>query len=267
MRGEWPDPEALLDRMVEDIEDEFDRLDRRGEFDGFAAFMDRWEDGKIGPEARRAVEQTSYRFADRRAHGKTAQAWDGTGDGTSVGLFLPLPEELAREYPSLGDEDPSPPHVTLLFIGNVPEARQEALLTVLRNTLATEPAPIQAWTNGVDHFTHPDKNREVFYTPIRFSRDVGEIRDHLRSELIDAGFEVAHSFPLAFFPHTTLAYSDGTDNVYHGDPPNGAWEFNTVQVWGLPDQVHTLPFGSFGPLGTSVPGDVLYEAWGEMLGD
>jgi len=34
----------------------------------------------------------------------------------SVGLFLPLPKALAREFPSLGDHDTSPPHATLAYL-------------------------------------------------------------------------------------------------------------------------------------------------------
>jgi len=98
-----------------------------------------------------------------------------------VGLFIPVPEPLASEFPSLGDEDTSPPHVTLLYVGDVPADRRDEFLRVCQEVLAKEPGPIKAWTNGVDFFTHPDKNRQVFYVPIRFSRDMGAIRDRLTS--------------------------------------------------------------------------------------
>jgi 2'-5' RNA ligase len=169
---------------------------------------------------------------------------DTTGDGGSVGLFIPLPAELAAQYPSLGDEDSSPPHVTLLYVGEVTPDQEEQFLHLVAEVLAAEPGPIKAWTAEVDKFSHPDKGREVFFTPIRFSRDVGTIRDRLSSALTDAGFTIKNSFPLAFSPHTTLAYVDGLDMVWDGEVPNGAWEFNSIQVWGLPGD-HEIGLGEY----------------------
>jgi 2'-5' RNA ligase len=173
-------------------------------------------------------------------HGRTAAV---TGKGDSVGLFIPLPEDLAALYPKL-TEDTSPPHVTLLYVGEVPKDRELDFLAVLQDVLGKEPGPVQAWTNGVDKFVHPVRGRTVFYTPIRFSRDMGSVRDKLTSALTDAGFEVENSFPLAYHAHTTLGYHDGTDLQWTGDVPDGAWEFNSVQVWGL-SKVHEVPLGSY----------------------
>lgn len=178
---------------------------------------------------------------------RTAAPTDGkvTGNGTSVGLFIPIPPPLADLYPAK-TEDKSPPHTTLLFVGEVPKGQEQDFIEVLTATLSQEPGPIRAWTAGVDSFVHPDKGRTVFYTPIRFSRDMGEVRDRLWVALEEAGFEVHHSFPMAFFPHATLAYEDGTyhEHGYNGEVPEGAWEFNTVQVWGL-RKLYEIPFGEF----------------------
>jgi len=193
---------------------------------------------------------------------------DTTGDGSRVGLFIPLPEWLSEQYPDLGEEDDSPPHVTLLYVGEVPASEEELFLSIVSEVLAAEPGPIKAWTADVDKFSHPDKGREVFFTPIRFSRDVGTIRDRLASALKDAGFTIKNSYPLAFSPHTTLAYVDGLDLVWNGPVPNGAWEFDSVQVWGLPED-HTLALGEYTSSHTLSLLEMervgLLEAWGDML--
>lgn len=187
---------------------------------------------------KRLVEQ-GVEAEMRRA--KFAKTGSITGDRSGVGLFIPLPKDLAAEFPSLGDEDTSPPHVTLLYVGPVAKDREAEFIEVLSEVLQQEQGPIRAWTSGIDKFVHPEKDREVFYVPIRFSRDFGRLKDKFRSALTDAGFEVLDSFPLAYNSHTTLAYMEGLDNTYKEEIPVGSWDFDAIQVWGLPKLVE-VPF-------------------------
>lgn len=169
--------------------------------------------------------------------------------GTSVGLFLPLPAELAGQFPSLGENDTSPPHVTLLYVGEVTKDREKEFLRVVREVLANEPGPVRAWLNGVDKFVHSEQAREVFYVPVRFSRDMGMVRDRLAAELQTAGFEIKNRFPLAYSPHVTLGYFDGFDNPTP-TAPEGAWEFDSAQVWGLAKK-YDIDLGTFGDMSVS----------------
>jgi tRNA nucleotidyltransferase/poly(A) polymerase/2'-5' RNA ligase len=170
---------------------------------------------------------------------------DVTGNRSSVGLFIPLPNWLAEQYPKLAQDD-SPSHVTLLYGGDVPAGREGEFLEIVRDVLGKEPGPIKAWTDGVDKFLHTDKDQTIFYTPIRFSRDIGEIKDRLWVALEANGFEVRDRSPLAYFPHTTLEYRPGLhhEHGYDKPAPEGAWEFDSVQVWGLPDLVE-IPLGTY----------------------
>lgn len=36
--------------------------------------------------------------------------------GEKVGLFIQVPENIARQFPTKEGEDSSPPHITLLYI-------------------------------------------------------------------------------------------------------------------------------------------------------
>lgn len=206
------------------------------------------------------IARVASRFVQATSEGKT------TGNRSRVGLFVPLPADLADLFPPLGENDTSPSHVTLLYVGEVTQDREEEFLEILRRVLSKEPGPVRAWLNGVDKFLHPGAGREVFYAPVRFSRDFGMVRDRLTLELQTAGFEIKNSFPLAFTPHVTLGYVDGFDNRYVGDAPEGAWEFNSVQVWGLPS-VEDIPLGTYEPYNTSLLEKQqagLLQAWGPI---
>mgnify|MGYP000851862646 CR=1 FL=1 len=176
---------------------------------------------------------------------KTA-AYKTTGDGSSVGFFIPLPKELAEQFPSLGDEDRSPPHVTLLYVGKVPKSREAEFIAVSKAALAKQPGPVIATLGEPDYFVHPDKDRRVWYSRVTFSNDLAEVRDRLWLALEDAGFTVGHSFPLASFPHVTLAYVPGAHSHerWDGPVPTGAWTFDSLEVWGMSKDVE-VPLGTY----------------------
>lgn len=156
-----------------------------------------------------------------------------TGDGSDVGFFIPLPEDLALQFPSLGDKDKSPPHVTFLYVGAVSKWEQERFLQVAQEALAGFTEPVRAALGEMDYFVDPAKGRRVAVLPVRFSQDLSKLRDKLRGKFRDAGFQVEDSFPQVYRPHVTLAYLDGFDTPYEGFRPEGGWVFSGVEVWGL----------------------------------
>ncbi len=161
-----------------------------------------------------------------------------TGNGTSAGVFIPLPENLARQFPTLA-EDSSPPHVTLLFVGDV-TGREKVFAEVVRGFFTKERGPVLARLAGLDYFT--TQTGRVAFTRVHFSTDMGALRDRLASCLQDAGFAVENSFPLAYTPHVTLRYTDNPDFRWKGEVPQGSWPFHSVELWGLPEIVQ-VPFG------------------------
>jgi 2'-5' RNA ligase len=161
-----------------------------------------------------------------------------TGNRTEVGLFIRLPQFMAEQFPSLGKEDTSPPHVTMLYSGDVPAKREQEWLHIVQGELSKIRGPVMAAIDGsVDYFTHADKGRRVAYSPVRFSHDLAAFKWNVRDKLMDAGFEVKDSFPLVFKPHVTLAYLEGTESTWIERHPIGSWEFSEIEVWGLPKPV------------------------------
>lgn len=168
------------------------------------------------------------------ARGKKAAP---TGDGSSVGLFIPLPPELASQY-EVKEEDPSPPHVTLLFVGPVPTRRAKELVEIVERFVAHRPAPL-AVLNGTDAFVQDD-GTSVVWSRVHFSSDLKQVRDLIWKELDGAGFNVQHSFQ-SFHPHATIEYRDKADPVWDGDVPVGSAVCDRIEVWGFPEK-HTIKF-------------------------
>lgn len=209
--------------------------------------------GRIQPLAREALLNDpsladnsgalTQAVAQRLAGGRTAstaRVASTTGDGTSVGFFIPLSADLASQYEVMA-EDPSPPHVTFLYVGKVAPSQVPTLLRVAREVLRDTP-PVFGVLNGVDSFVQEDKNQRVLYSRVVFSHDLKPLRDRLWAALTEAGFKVEQAFP-TFTPHVTIEYRDGVnDAVLYTEPPSGAWDCTTIEVWGLPKK-YSLPIG------------------------
>ena len=129
----------------------------------------------------------------RRVAALAKAAKEHPADGSDVGLFIPLPEELAKQFPSLGSEDTSPPHATFMFVGAVPAERRAEFLSLVGKVLGSFPATTAALT-GLDYFDNPGSR--VAYDKVRFDRDLSALRWRLREALQDAGFEVGDYHPL-----------------------------------------------------------------------
>lgn len=165
-----------------------------------------------------------------------------TGDGDGVGLFIPLPKNLAKKFPSLGEEDDSPSHTTFLYIGDFKDKKkQEVLVEKMKDICRRYWPKIRGTLSGLDYFDHHDKDRRVPHVRVEFDKDMSGFRHKVKQELAEAGIEVQDSFP-EYNPHVTLAYMPGMDSEWKGRVPKGSWEFNEIEIWGLP-QVHKLKFG------------------------
>lgn len=223
--------------------------------------QDRWE--ALWEGARIASLPRLYEPSDGRITMRIRTA-KVTGDGSKVGVFIPLPDDLAGQFPDLSPEDTSPPHVTLCYVGAVPKGRRDEFVAVVTQVLAAEPGPIRAGLGELDSFVSAaaDGVRRVVFSRVRFSRDVATIRDRLKHALAQAGFESEDSYPLSYTPHATLAYLDGDDH-YIGNVPEGDWSFSEVSIWGLPKEVQ-VPLGRYGS-GTTFEAPPAVRRWASDL--
>lgn len=177
---------------------------------------------------------------------RTAAASDGkkTGDSTkSVGLFIPLPRDLAATWPDgRGDHDKTVPHVTLLYVGTV-AGREDEFVAICQEVFDREVRrPVTATLDALDYL---GVDVRVAAMTVRFDLDMARVRWLLRERLLEAGFEVKDGFPTVYRPHVSMAYLDGPEAQYEGPLPKGSWTFDHVEIWGMPT-VHKLTFGKRG---------------------
>lgn len=160
-----------------------------------------------------------------------AAQWKPAGNGSDVGFFIPLPIQIAMQFPSLGERDSSPPHVTFLYVGDVPKEREADLIAAAAPVLSAV-GNIRARLAQADSFKQPDTNTQVVYTSVKFSTDLGAIRQRLIIALEEAGFKIEDISPLGWFPHVTMAYLPDLEARYRGQVPTGTWDFDSIQIWG-----------------------------------
>ena len=163
---------------------------------------------------------------------RTANSEDGqkTGDGTSVGLFIPLPPNLASQFPQERGRDKSPPHVTFLYLGAVPTDLEDRVAEICEGALSGT-GVVQGTLNGLEYFIN-QHGEKIPHVEIAFDIDMSAVRRKLRRELMDAGVEVKDSFHHQYLPHSTLGYYEDTSQEYTGPVPEGSWSVEYIEVWG-----------------------------------
>lgn len=164
-------------------------------------------------------------------------------DGTSVGLFLRAPAEVAREVvrqrPALPD-DTSPPHVTVLYCGALPAARSGELLSVTRALIGgTEPFRVRL-ADQPSYFPPHDGQHvaklDVLDGP---QHPLHRLRRRLWRGFAAAGIPFEDHWP-RYRPHMTLQYLDAAQQ-YRGAVPRGSWLVNGLDVWGWRHDLY-VPF-------------------------
>lgn len=166
------------------------------------------------------------------------------GCGDHVGLFIPFPPHIVRQFPGGVDGNGGPPHVTFLYAGKVPPPEQVPLARAFRKVVPRHVrGPVRARLGQLDFFQQPSERQRVVHLQVRFSYDLARARDLILDDLHREGFYLDNRFPV-FRPHVTLQYRPGLgpEPRYRGPLPEGEWVFDSVEVWDLP-RVISCPFG------------------------
>ena len=142
-----------------------------------------------------------------------------------MGVFLKLPEELAKDYPEL-DDDESAPHVTILYIGDVDAARKNEVVSVIKKVCSTY-EPMEAWVGGLAYFTN-QKGEEIAHSMVE-AKGLAALNRALWDAVLRIGVKVEHAFA-DYTPHVTLQYGDKRD--YDGVVPEGSFKVMELEIWG-----------------------------------
>lgn len=157
-----------------------------------------------------------------------------------VGLFLPLPERLARQYPPEGKagEDTSPPHLTLVYIGDVDDGKVEELREVLSRIVQAVP-PMDLRLLPPTTFQN-EEGQTILHSPVA-GPQLEQAHNALKGALQRRGFDVKHYDE--FKPHVTIEYIDpGERSKFRYLAPQGRWRADSVGFWVGEDR-QMLPLG------------------------
>jgi len=142
-----------------------------------------------------------------------------------IGLFIPLPANLAKQY-KFKKEDQSKPHITVLYIGET-NSKDIDLISKVSRKIVSRHDPIEVFISGLAWFTSLD-GEEVAHSMVE-AKGLTSLHKELWDGLLKAGIKVSHSYP-EYTPHVTLKYSNRR-REYDGLIPEGSWVVKHVELW------------------------------------
>lgn len=143
---------------------------------------------------------------------------------SELGIFIKLPNEIARLYPKL-DKDSSPPHITVLYVGDVKADKKHQVIKAIKE-IASQYDPIDIWIDGLAYFTNP-KKEEIAHSMVE-AKGLAALSRDLWDEILRLGVKVENSFP-DYTPHVTLQYGKKRD--YDGPTPSGNFKCTELEIW------------------------------------
>jgi len=149
----------------------------------------------------------------------------------SVGLFLRIPPEIAKDLPATRGDDESPLHATVLQMGEIGRADYEKLILAVGDALKqVQPCRVELSDKGV---FRSFSGSDVEYLVPRMCGDghsFEAMHDMLIKALEQAGFRPKRMTP--FKPHVTLRYNEPGTPVNLDDGEGGSFTMNSLEVWG-----------------------------------
>lgn len=158
--------------------------------------------------------------------------------GKSVGVFLPVPADLG--FPQVGDHDDDP-HVTVLYIGAVPDGQRELLVKKVQEVVGGHP-PLQLRLDEAVSYFPPSESsdgKRVAKLGVQCPA-LADLHAELWEQIEEAGIKVEHSFP-DFKPHVTLDYIEPGTSYAGEAPTGGSWITNAMEIWGWGEPIK-VPF-------------------------
>lgn len=172
-------------------------------------------------------------------------------DGTmSCGVFIPLPFDLAKDFPDKSHEDDSVPHLTILYAGNLGAQDYAKFVNVVGRVCRS----VKPFTMDLAHYSEfINKNDQTIAHMVpgfTGSSILARLHGMLRREVEAEGIKLEHNYgpmdnPLVpyevkFIAHATLNYMKPGE-MYRGPKPTGSWKVTELECWGY--DKYRLPLG------------------------
>ena len=151
--------------------------------------------------------------------------------GESVGLFIPLPENLSKQFPPDGkaQEDTSPCHVTLYYIGELENSKQQDMIGVVRS-VAKITKPFQVSLAPSNFFVNK-KNQKIIHSPV-IGEDLQKLHYVVQGAFKFLELPFLDKYP-EYKPHVTIEYvNEGEQEKYGNLSPRGEWLVDHFWIWG-----------------------------------
>jgi len=161
----------------------------------------------------------------------------------SCGVFIPLPFDLAKDFPDKSEHDDSVPHYTVLYVGDCTPEEYKSLCKVVQGVArGLRPFPMDLASYG--EFMNKEGMKISSMGPslaarFRMAALHGMIRRAVEGLAKDVkvkhtyGPEESKTIPYEaqFKPHATLAYLPRM-MPYTGPKPTGSWRVTELECWG-----------------------------------
>lgn len=161
--------------------------------------------------------------------------------GESIGVFIVVPREIARQFPDAGKEgeDDSVPHITLIYLGKIPMFFTYRVRTAVENVCAMM-KPFKVRLGKPKKLINKD-GQTVRYSPV-ISRRLCRLHDLIKAELMRNLVPVSNDFP-DYLPHVTIEYVNvGEKPKFKHIKPEGNFSVDSVWIWGT-EEPAWIPFG------------------------
>lgn len=162
--------------------------------------------------------------------------------GEHVGIFVPLPEDLAGQFPPEGKEgeDSSPPHITLLYVGDMKDPKeQKKMIDVVKKTVSAL-GPFEVSLGIVKEFLN-EKNQRVTHSIVE-GEELHKLNNILKGVFKLVGIPFSDKYP-EYKPHVTIEYiEEDEEERFANTRPQGDWIVEHIWIWGA-DKPHMVRLG------------------------
>ena len=165
--------------------------------------------------------------------------WHQTkSDNKHVGIFLPLPEAISEQFPPKPDDE-SPPHITVLYVGEMNPHFEEALREAV-GSVCKKMKPFAAKLSGPKKFLNRE-GQSIKHSPIT-SQKLQRFNKALKIELYKNFVPFDNKYP-EYKPHVTIEYiNEGEKSKSRGLRPKGKWVVDHCWIFGT-QEPYLIPFG------------------------
>lgn len=219
-----------------------------------------WGQARVADFVRGGASREKDSDLWKQYHKEDAERADqGTG-ALTAGVFIPLPDTLARYFPKKAEDD-SVPHITMLFVGPVTADEMTKLVAAVQDVAKRWP-PFRMDLAAYNEFVNKEGQTIAHMVPSAaiclssiddIHRGLADLHADLYAGVEEAGVPIKHSYKgepgegadyfarvEAFKPHATLAYVD-PGGSYTGPKPTGSFYVTELEIWG--QEKYRVPLG------------------------